>query len=883
MMSGMALRDRLVWPDLIRARVAGTCASARRATFAIVALAASLPALAGADPAASYRNDILPILENYCYDCHADGLDKGGVAFDAGPEGALVRKHDLWWKVLKNVRAGIMPPAKKDRPSPDEMKTLETWIKREAFGLDPADPDPGRVTLRRLNRVEYRNTIRELTGVDFRADEEFPPDDTGYGFDNIGDVLTISPLLLEKYMEAAEKIVTQAVPTVPRVVREQTVDGARFRRERDGDGAEERKKGDDNDDDPRGGRGDVRNLSFYKPARVVATHKVDVPGNYRLTVEVNVRGEFDFDPGRAWVLFAVDDEALVSQEFAWQNGKTFKFEFDRKWEPGERKMSFDLEPLTPPEQRKNGVDMRIVSVQVRGPVEKEHWVRPKNFERFFTQDPPTDESGRRQYARDVIRRFATRAYRRPVDERTLERLVAIAEDGYKQPGKGFEEGVSGAFVAVLASPRFVFRVEEPDKSSPADGHPLIDEYALASRLSYFLWSSMPDQELIDLAAKGELRKNLQAQVKRLLADRRAEAFLQNFPGQWLQLRDVEGISIDERSVLARDSGDDKEMARQQEERRKLFAEVEMLPEDQRQKEFEKIRERFRNGNRRRFGPPAVELSGDLRRAMRRETEMLFEHIVKDDRSVLDLIDSDYTFLNEKLAKHYGIPGVDGDRMRKVELPKDSPRGGVLTHGSVLVVTSNPTRTSPVKRGLFVLDNLLGTPTPPPPADIPQFEEAEKNLADHDPTTREILESHRANTLCRSCHARMDPLGLALENFNALGMWRDTERKQPLDVAGNLVTGEKFNGIRELKQILKTTRKADFYHCLTEKLMTYALGRGTEYYDVEAIDQIVEKLDREDGRFSALITGVIESAPFQKVRKPESAPVEAPAQASTSGN
>ena len=857
-------------PSRPHARTGILCA----VTFLV--LLAAVGRSANADTVASYRKDVLPILENHCYDCHADGLDKGGVAFDKGPEGALVQKHDLWFKVLKNVRAGIMPPPKKERLTAEEMKTLERWIKREAFGLDPADPDPGRVTLRRLNRVEYRNTIRELTGVDFRADEEFPPDDTGYGFDNIGDVLTISPLLLEKYMEAAEKIVTEAVPTVPRIVLEQTIDGAAFRRER-GEGAEEQRRGDDNDDDPRGNRGAVRNLSFYKPARVITTHKVDVAGTYKLTLEVNVRGDFVFDPGRAWVLFAENDEALLSDEFGWQNGKTSKFEFDRTWEPGEKKLSLDLEPLTPPEQRKNGVDMRIISVQVRGPLEKEHWVRPKNFDRFFSQDPPTDDAGRRQYARDVIRKFATRAYRRPVDEKTLERLVAIAEDGYKQPGKGFEEGVSRALVAVLASPRFVFRVETPDAGSPATGHPLIDEYALASRLSYFLWSSMPDQQLFDLAEKGELRRNLRDQVKRMLADKRSEAFLQNFPGQWLQLRDVEGISIDERSVLARDSGEDKEMARQQEERRRLFAEIEKLPEAERQKEFEKIRGQFRN--RRRFGPPAVELSGDLRRAMRRETEMLFEHIVRDDRSVLDLIDSDYTFLNERLAKHYGVPGVEGDRMRKVELPKDSPRGGVLTHGSVLVVTSNPTRTSPVKRGLFVLDNLLGTPTPPPPADIPQFEEAEKGF-DHDPTTREILESHRANSLCRSCHARMDPLGLALENFNALGMWRESERKQPLDVGGTLVTGEKFNGIRELKQILKTNRRTDFYTCLTEKVMTYALGRGTEYYDVEAVDQIVKKLEKEEGKFSALIAGVIESAPFQKVRRSEPAPAQPPAQAST---
>lgn len=831
------------------------------------------------DASANYQKDIQPLLENYCYDCHADGLNKGNVSFDQfEKDPTLLHNPELWLKVLKNVRAGIMPPAKKDRPSADEMRTLENWIKYGAFGINAADPDPGRVTLRRLNRSEYRNTIRELTGVDFRTDEEFPPDDTGYGFDTIGDVLTISPLLLEKYMEAAEKIVTEAVPTVPRVVREQTIAGNRFRRDQDGDGVDSQRRGDDNDDDPRGGRGDVRVLSFYKPAKLVHTHKAEVGGSYRLTLELNVRGDFDFDPGRCWALFTVDDRVVMSQEFGWQNGKTFKLEFDETWEPGEKKMAFELEPLTPAEQRKTGVDMRLMSVQVRGPTEEQHWVRPKNFDRFFTKDVPADAAERKQYARETIERFARRAYRRPIDGKTLDRLVAIAEDTYNTPGKRFEQGVQRALVAVLASPRFVFRVEDPDPTGPATAHPFVDDYALASRLSYFLWSSMPDEELFRLAEKGGLRKNLPEQVKRMLADKRAGAFLENFPGQWLQVRDVEGISIDERTVLARDSGEDKEMRRSQEERRALFAKIEQLPEAERQKEFEKIRAQFRN--RRRFRPPAVELNGELRRAMRRETEMLFEHIVRENRPVLDLIDSDYTFLNERLARHYGVPDVKGNEMRKVELPKDSPRGGVLTHGSILVVTSNPTRTSPVKRGLFVLDNLLGTPTPPPPADIPQFEEAEKNFKDHDPTTREILQVHREAALCRSCHARMDPLGLALENFNALGMWRESERKQPLDVAGQLVTGEKFNGIKELKQILKTNRKADFYRCLAEKMLTYALGRGPEYYDVEAIDRVVDRMEKEDGRFSALILGVIESAPFQKVRRPEAPPVQPPQQAST---
>jgi hypothetical protein len=342
---------------------------------------------------------------------------------------------------------------------------------------------------------------------------------------------------------------------------------------------------------------------------------------------------------------------------------------------------------------------------------------------------------------------------------------------------------------------------------------------MASRLSYFLWSSMPDQELFDLAERGELRKNIGAQVKRLLADGRSEAFIENFAGQWLQARDVEGVSINARAVFQRE------------------------------------------GNNRRF-----DFERSLRLAMRRETELFFGDVMRENRSLIELLDSDYTFLNQELAEFYGIPDVKGRDMRRVNLPEGSPRGGILTQGTVLAVTSNPTRTSPVKRGMFILENILGTPPPPPPPDIPELEEAEREFKDREPTMREMMEAHRKNPLCHSCHARMDPLGLALENFNALGLWRETERKQPIDTSGKLITGEAFEGIQDLKRILANERRVDFYRCLAEKLLTYALGRGLEYHDVHSVDQIVARLQAEEGRSSALLMGVIESAPFQRRRK-----------------
>ncbi len=791
------------------------------------------------------RSVARPVLVKHCYDCHGDGANKGKVAFDGfKSDEELLATRDLWTNVLKNLRADLMPPASRPRPTVAEKRRLEAWIKRDALGIDPRNPDPGRVTIRRLNRVEYRNTIRDLMGFDFKVEEELPPDDTGYGFDNIGDVLTVSPMLLEKYMQAAEVIAAAAVPRVPRVVQEKTVAASADRH------------------------------SFYEPAKLTEVFSADESGQYRVALELEVAGQFDFDPGRSRVVFTIDDRELLRQEFGWQDKKIFRFEYAERWQAGPRRLALELTPLMPPtagDQRKNAPTLRVVGVTVRGPLEPAHWARPKNFERFFSRDPPEDATLRRGYALEVLSRMATRAYRRPVDRPTLDRLVAIAEGVYSQPDKRFEDGIAQAMVPVLASPRFLFRVEdtEPVAAPSLPGHPLIDEYALASRLSYFLWSTMPDDELFLLADQGKLRRSLSAQVKRMLADPRSAALIENFVGQWLQTRDVDGIDINAKAVLARDDGNEKEVERLRQQLREQQAKavdpkLPLTPEQT--AEREKQRERIRQLSR-----PRVELDKELRAAMREETLRSFAHVVRNNRSVLELVDSDYTFLNEKLARHYGISGVTGTAMRRVALPANHVRGGVLTQGSVLVVTSNPTRTSPVKRGLFVLENVLGIPPPPPPADVPALEESERASADREPTLREILAIHRGKPLCNSCHNRMDPLGLALENFNALGMWRQKERGQPVDATGKLITGEPFTDIRQVKRVIATTRRSDFYRCLTEKLLTYALGRGLEYYDIEAVDQIVGRLDRDQGRFSTLLMAVIESTPFQKRRNASAQP------------
>jgi hypothetical protein len=836
-----------------------------------------LPPLASGAPAGSsdqFRKTIQPILVEYCYDCHGDGMNKGQVAFDGfKSHDELLAKRDLWLAVLKNTRAGIMPPEKKPRPSAEQQRLLEDWIKRKVFAIDPANPDPGRVTIRRLNRVEYRNTIRDLMGHDFKVEDELPPDDTGYGFDTIGDVLSMSPLLLEKYMQAAETIVAAAVPRVGRVVTERSFAANTWRH------ANDKQKGD--------------RFSFYDETRLSRKFQAEYAGNYHLVLEFEVLGQFDFDPGRCRVVLKVDDREAWRQEFGWQAGKKFRYEVEQKWESGERRLAMEIQPLTPVADKKNSLDLRLIAVRVQGPTEEKYWGRPKNFELFFTRDTPEGPASRREYAREILRHFATKAFRRPVDDRSLDRLASIAENSYREPGKRFEDGIAQAMIPVLASPRFLFRVEEAEMSAGASdsdqaqsktarptqnrsptlqlGLP-VDEYSLASRLSYFLWSTMPDAELLHLAEQHQLRKNLASQVKRMLADPRSEALVENFVGQWLQVRDVEGIDINVFAVLARDRGEERTFNRN----RKRFQELREIPEDkltpEQKKEIEEFRAQFRNRQRNR---PQVELDRDLRRALRQETEMTFAHILHENRSALELLDSDYTFLNERLAKHYGLTNlnVTGAEMRRVSLPVDSPRGGVLTEGAPLIVTSNPTRTSPVKRGLFILDNILGLPTPPPPPNIPNLEDSEKAVEGHQPTLRETLAIHREKPLCASCHNRMDPLGLALENFNALGMWRDKERGQPIDATGKLITGEPFTDIREVKRVLTTQHRLDFYRCLTEKLFTYALGRGVEYYDTQTMDDIVGRLDRDNGRLSTLVTAIIESVPFQK-RRNQSAPGDA---------
>jgi hypothetical protein len=802
---------------------------------AAILLAIGAPAAVAADPVvAEYHSAIAPILEKHCFECHGDGYDKGKIAFDALDTDEKILTPDLWLKVLNNTRAGLMPAERKPRLSAAEQEKLERWIKYGVFKIDARNPDPGRVTVRRLNRVEYRNTVRDLFGVDYNTDHEFPPDDTGFGFDNIGDALTMSPMLMEKYVAAAQTIVAEAVPTAPRKPIEQVVQGTAF------EGTNARVKW---------GR---RQLVFSEPSDVAASFKTELPGTYRVKFNMEVNGSYYPDPGKARIVFKIDGKEFLNQEFAYHDEKDYVFESTHQWQPALHKLTIELVPTVPAEKKETIIDLFVQDVTIEGPLEKNQWVKTANYDRYFPRPVPDGARQRRAYANELLTAFAEKAFRRPLEragDDTGARLAALAEASYREPGKTFEQGVAHAMAAVLSSPRFLFRLEAPAAHALNAQVADVDEFSLASRLSYFLWSTMPDDELMRLAASGELRRNLAAQVKRMLADSRAESLARNFTGQWLQARDVEGIASNPREIIVRDAGEEETIrnlrtawrAGDEATAKKLAAYIDKLVDTK------------------------PDFDGDMRKAMRSETETFFGHVVREDRPVTDLIDSNYTFINDKLALLYGMPAVEGSEMRRVDLPPGSPRGGVLTQASALFVTSNPDRTSPVKRGLFVLANFLGTPPPPPPANVPALEASEADFKDHDPSLRDVLKLHRENPACASCHNRMDPIGLAFENFNALGMWRDAERKQPIQAQGNLITGETFTSVSQLKKILARDHRQEFYGTLSRKLLTYAAGRGTEYYDVETIDGIVSRLNANDGRFSALLMGVIESAPFQKMR------------------
>ena len=733
----------------------------------------------------NYEKDIKPILAEYCFDCHSDGTKKGGIAFDEhGSLEVLLKDRKFWSSVAKNTEQRLMPPEKKAQPTQEQRDLISEWVKNEIFKVDPNNPDPGRVTIRRLNRVEYNNTIRDLVGVDFDPADDFPADDSGYGFDNIGDVLSLSPIMLEKYMKAAEKILDKAV-----VVGLPKPPTTRFGPTRIAGGT------------PIGNESRI----LVSNGEMFFNYKFPSDGEYSIIVKAHG------DQGgpelvKMAVRYAGKDLKQISVKETADNPGTYEVKFTAKAGDGRVAVAFlnDYYLAAPAKTKKKTIDTNLIVhwIDVAGPINTVNPVYPDTHTRIFFKKP-TGAGDRESVAREIIGAFATRAYRRPLSDDDLNRLVNIFKLGEKNK-EPFEASVKLALQAVLVSPHFLFRGEiQPEPDNPKKAFP-INEYALASRLSYFIWSSMPDTELFDYARRGELRRNLAYQVQRMLRDSKAKALVENFAGQWLMLRNLDIVSPDPKTY--------------------------------------------------------PEWSDSLKGMMRKETEMFFEYVMREDRSILDFLTADYTFVNERLAEHYDLKGVVGDKFQKVSLA-GTQRSGILTHGSILTITSNPTRTSPVKRGLWVLENLLATPPPPPPPDVPALDDPNNKQAVKG-SLRVRLEKHRADAGCASCHARMDPIGFGLENFDGVGGWREKDEGFKIEPAGKLVSGENFAGPNELNKILAGQKREEFLHCMAEKMMIYALGRGLEWYDKPAQEQIAADIKAGNYKFSALIMGVVKSVPFQ---------------------
>jgi hypothetical protein len=731
-------------------------------------------------PRDAFQQNVLPLLERYCMDCHIEEDAQAGIVLDSfESQEDAVKKGQTWIRVRDAVQGRIMPPADKPQPSVEELDRIVAWIENDFLAAEcgkPACSAP--VVIRRLNRQEYNNTIRDLIGLDLHLADGFPPDDIGFGFDNVGSALNISPVHIEKYLDAAEVALDRAIvlPDVKDYSPMELIGLKTY---------------------PLPPKGAVEFAHSLKPGRYLADFslvRVGIPesvppprlvigfGKDRRTVDA-VQVQDETVVYRYWLKVAEGDK-LVHVSLA-EGANVVK--------------PLDVAANVSGDKRYgNETGLHVDSMIVRGPVPVAAGPLPESHRRILFCTPEYGDQSRLDCARRVIDRFLERAFRRPVAVDEIERVLKIFRLAHDR-GESYERAVQLALTTVLASPKFLFLVE-PEEAR--EDRPLT-EFELASRLSYFLWSSMPDELLFREARQGTLRSNLRKQVVRMLEDPRSGAFVENFAGQWLQLRKLGGVARD--------------------------------------------KDLFRS------------FDDTLREAMRRETEHYFAHILRNNRSVLELLDSNYTFVNEVLARHYEIPGVQGEAFRQVTLA-DRRRGGVLTQASVLTLTSNPNRTSPVKRGQWILQQLLGTPPPPPPPDVPKLDESQQ--AADATSLRERMELHRTKPECASCHRQMDPLGFALENYDAVGRWRTMDGGSRIDPSGELIGGRKFADVAELKQLLSTTATKKFARNLVENLLTYALGRGLEAHDYCMVEDIRKQLTANDYRIQTIIFGIVESRAFQ---------------------
>ncbi len=751
------------------------------------------------DPAANdpYQRTMWPLIERYCVDCHAEGTAEGDITLDiyADQVSALRDGGATWLRVLDALENRVMPPADKPQPSLAEFDAMIAWIENESLRAQaggPNAPTPA-VVMRRLNRQEYDNTIHDLLGLDLNLSETFPADDIGFGYDNVGSALNISPIHIEKYLEAAERALDATI------------------RLPDADGF------------PPIELIGLRTYPLPADSPVEFEHSLK-PGRYLANFSlVRVGIPEAVPPPRLVIGFGTDQRTLAAAQV---QDETVVYRFWIETVEGDKLVRVALAPdeaegpnVKPPaavaanvsgDQRYGGqIGLHVDSMVVHGPITLDPATLPPSHSTILFENPGPNDQSRLAAARAITERFATRAFRRPLREGELDRLLEIYEMANEQ-GESFECAVQITLTAVLASPRFLYLVEPDDASAEiaAADRPLND-FELASRLSYFLWSSMPDEPLLDEARRGTLRTNLKAQVVRMLEDSRADRFIANFTGQWLQLRRLAAATPD----------------------------------------------------------PALFPNFDdtLRDAMRQETERTFAYVLRKNHPATELLDADYAFVNEPLARHYGIDGVAGDNFRQVSLP-DRRRGGVLTQASVLTLTSNPNRTSPVKRGQWILQQILGTPPPPPPPNVPKLDEGAK--AAEVASLRDRLEIHRANPQCASCHSQMDPLGFSLENYDAIGRWRESDGAFPVDPSGELAGGLEFADAQELKPLLAHSAAKKFNRALIRNLLTYALGRGLEPQDFATIETIRDRLAADNNRIHNILFGIVESPAFQNRGVPE---------------
>jgi len=751
-------------------------------------------------PASSPRR----LVDRYCVTCHNERLKTADLRLDRLDVDNPGAGAEVWEKVVRKVHTGTMPPSNMPQPSPDDRRALLTWLTTSLDTASAARPNPGRTdTLRRLNRTEYQNAIRDLLALDIDAASLLPADDSGHGFDNV-TVGDLPPTLLDRYISAAQKISRMAIGSTESSLQSDVI----------------RLPADLTQEDhlpglPLGTRGGVSvshtfvrdgeyeiqiwlsrdlggSVSGLREARAhelvvlvdrqpVASFKVEKPDGGDDTVldkDLKTRVTVPAGPHEIGVTFVKDGSSLA----------------ESARQPLQAHYNDRRNPFVAP---------AINQISLTGPYEAKGAENTPSHRRVFVCRPESLPGKEEACARTILTTLMRRAYRRPIAKAEVEGPLAFYREGRAE--KDFDAGIGKALSAVLINPEFLFRVESEPKNIPAGGVYRISDLELASRLSFFLWSSIPDDELLAAAIAGKLSRpeELEKQTRRMLADRRSFNLAANFAGQWLRLRNLEAVSPN----------------------------VSLYPD----------------------------FDDNLRQAFRQETELFFDSVLREDRSVLDLIKADYTFLNERLARHYRIPDIYGSRFRRVTLAPESQRGGLLRHGSVLAVTSFATRTSPVIRGVWVLGSIFGAPPPPPLPNVPSLDEGTVSAS---LPMRERLAAHRSNATCASCHRTIDPVGFSLESFNAIGQWREYEGNDvPIDASGALPGGGEFRGVAGLEHAL-LSRPELFAGTLTEKLLTFALGRGIEYYDAPAIRKIVRDAENDRYRFSSLILGIVKSTPFQ---------------------